>query len=411
MEWHAFGPVGDTAFRALFTAVVLLAALEPIRGLSGGATWRPGTVGAKVGGRVTRARPALAAGLLLSGCAFTANVLPVPAAVVMAAVFPLLTSVYLSREFAGYVTEDDDGTRHFKVHHHLHLVGMALLGTAGAGLAAVATRNIDVTFWLAQGLWGAVAAHYFVSAVSKVRKRGMRWPDRRLFPFYLTLFARFRAGDGETVRETGPGWLLVRRPRWGVLVLWAALLLEFSTPLMLLGWWPRAVIGLGLVLFHLCSRWLLAVDFRENAMLAGLAALPLPYATGSGFGPQWPAVAVFAVCGALSLVLDDRVYPFSNLPMFADAYRPSPVVTLRSGDGSTLHATPQALGCSTAGLSREYAAADDPAAFRAEVRRRAAAAGTVLPAGITLWVETVDVTPTGEVRTAHRRLGTLASAN
>ncbi|MFI9201445.1 hypothetical protein [Streptomyces sp. NPDC053048] len=414
--------MADLGFRGLLVLVVLIAALEPVRGLAGEAGWRPGTVGASVGGRVARpgTRVVLAVILVVCGCAFTAGVLQVPAVVVMAGVFVLLTTVHLSQEFAGYVTEDDDGTRHFKVHHHLHLAGMTLLAAAGTGPAAVAAgHGADphrVTVWIAQGLWGAVAAHYFVSAVSKVRRRGLRWPDRRLFPFYLTLFSRFRTGDGETVRHSGAVRLLVNRPRWGVPVLWAALLLEFSAPLMLLGSWPRAAIGAGLVLFHLSSRWLLSVDFRENAMLAGLAALPLPYAAGQGFGidEHLPAVVVFVVCAVLSFLLDDRVYPFSNLPMFADAYRPSHVVTLRSADGAEVHPTPATVGCSTAGLSREYAAAEtsggDPAAFREQVRERVTATGSVLPADATLWIETVEVEPTGEVRTARRRLWSLSPA-
>ncbi|MGV9267588.1 hypothetical protein ACWDRR_23350 [Kitasatospora sp. NPDC003701] len=409
----------DVAFRALLTVIVLLAAREPLRGLSAGASRRPGTLGARLGDRLVRpgVRTALAAVLVLAGLAFTAGVLPVAAAVVMAAVFVPVTTVHLSQEFAGYVTEDDDGTRHFKVHHHLHLTGLVLLAVAGAGLAAAPGGDPQrVTGWMAQGLWGAVAAHYFVSAVSKVRKRGLRWPDRRLFPFYLTLFARYRAGDGETVRQSGPVRLLVRRPGLGVPVLWAALLLEFAAPLLLLGPWERTAVGLSLVLFHLASRWLLAVDFRENAMLAGLAALPLPADTGpwTGLDPRPTGLVVFAVCAALSFALDDRVYPFSNLPMFADAYRPSPVVTLRSADGADVLPTPAAAGCSTAGLSREYAAADapggDPAAFPDLVRERAATSGAALPADTALWVETVDVDLTGEVRTTHRRLRLLTPA-
>ncbi|MFJ9950740.1 hypothetical protein [Kitasatospora sp. NPDC091207] len=425
-ETAAWPPSGDVpggwqdlAFRALLTAVVLLAAQEPLRGLTAGASRRAGTLGARLG-RLVRpgVRTALAVALVLAGLAFTAGVLPVAAAVVMAAVFVSVTTVHLSQEFAGYVTEDDDGTRHFKVHHHLHLTGLVLLAVAGAGLAAAPGGDPHrVTGWMAQALWGAVAAHYFVSAVSKVRKRGLRWPDRRLFPFYLTLFARYRAGDGEGVRESGPVRLLVRRPGLGVPVLWAALLLEFATPLLLTGPWTRAAVGLSLVLFHLASRWLLAVDFRENAMLAGLAALPLPAGAGPWTGLDAPATGpvVFAVCAALSFALDDRVYPFSNLPMFADAYRPSPVVTLRCADGTEVLPTPATAGCSTAGLSREYAAAEAPdgdlAAFRDLVRARTTAAGATPPAGTALWVETVDVDPTGAVRTAHRRLRSLSPAD
>ncbi|MEU1509164.1 hypothetical protein [Kitasatospora sp. NPDC005748] len=409
------GPWQDVLFRALLTAVVLSAAQEPLRGLGVGATWRPGTLGARVGDRLVgpAVRTVLAAVLVLAGCAFTAGILPVTATVVMAAVFVPVTTVHLSQEFAGYVTEDDDGTRHFKVHHHLHLTGLALLAMAGAGLAAAPGADPHrVTASMAGGLWGAVAAHYVVSAVSKVRKRGLRWPDRRLFPFYLTLFDRFRTGDGERVRDAGPVRLLVRRPGAGVPLLWATLLLEAGTPLMLAGFWPRAAIGLGLVLFHLGSRWLLAVDFRENAMLAGLAALPLPAGAGPGVAPDWTGPVAFAVCAMLSFALDDRVYPFSNLPMFADAYRPSPVVTLRCSNGADILPAPATAGCSTAGLSREYAAADgDPDAFCARVRERVAATGAVLPADTALWVETVDVTPGGTVAAALRRLRPLAPAD
>ncbi|KUH40737.1 hypothetical protein ATE80_00690 [Streptomyces kanasensis] len=213
--------------------------------------------------------------------------------------------------------------------------------------------------------------------------------------------------------RTGPGWALARRPRWGVVTLWVVLLLELSTPLVILGTAPRAVICGSLLLFHLGSLWVLSVDFRENAMLVALGMLPLPFVGGPwvSLGPQAPAVMVFAAATVLSLAFDDRVYPFSNLPMFAAAYRPASVVTLRSPDGSEIHPTPEVVNCSTSGLSREYSAAESSSdaldAFVTQVRRRNAAAPSPLPDGATLWVETVDVDPAGTVRTSQRRLCSL----
>ncbi|MCX4680627.1 hypothetical protein OG413_36045 [Streptomyces sp. NBC_01433] len=411
--------MSDLVFRALFAIILGVATTGPLRELNTATSWRAGTIGARIGDFLTPAwaRIALFCAVLLSGGAFAANVLAPVAVAVMTAGFLLLATVYLSQEFAGYVTEEDDGSRHFKVHHHLHLLGMAALAITATGLCAAAAgydaTSHRTTVWMAQGLWGTIPAHYFVSAVSKIRKRGLRWPDPRLFPFYVTLFARFEAGDGKAVRQTGPGWALARRPRWGVVTLWAALLLELATPLALLGTAPRAVICVSLLLFHLSSLWVLSVDFRENAMLVALAVLPFPFVGGAwtDLGPQIPAVVVFAVATVLSLAFDDRVYPFSNLPMFAAAYRPSPVVTLRSPDGSEIYPTPDVANCSTSGLSREYSAAESSSealdAFVTQVGRRNAAAPLSLPEGATLWVEIVDVDPAGTVHTSQRRLCSL----
>lgn len=418
-SWNAPHSTSDLVFRALFAVVLAVATTGPLKELNTATSWRTGTIGNRIGDRLTpvRARTALFCAVLLSGGAFAANVLTPVALAVMTAAFLLLATVYLSQEFAGYVTEEDDGSRHFKVHHHLHLLGMAALAMTATGLCAAAAghgaTSHRTTVWMAQGLWGTIPAHYFVSAVSKIRKRGLRWPDPRLFPFYVTLFARFEAGDGKTVTHSGPGWALARRPRWGVVTLWAALLLELSAPVTLLGVAPREAICASLLLFHLSSLWVLRVDFRENAMLVALAALPLPSLGGAWthLGLLTPAVAVFAASTALSLAFDDRVYPFSNLPMFAAAYRPSPVVTLRSADGSEIYPAPEVANCSTSGLSREYSAADSsPEAFDAfvtQVRRRTTAVSPPPPEGATLWVEIIDVDPAGTVHTSQRRLCSL----
>ncbi|MFG2124496.1 hypothetical protein [Streptomyces sp. NPDC048710] len=410
--WTAPGSTADAIFRGLLALVVLLAAFEPIKELDTSVSWRADTLGARLGTRCVTpgARIALSALLVVAAALFTADLLSVVALVVIAAVFTLLAVVYLSQEFAGYVTEEDDGTKKFKVHHHLHLTGMAVLAASAAGVAAVVAGHADeprtVTLWIAQGVWAAIGAHYVVSAVSKVRKRGLRWPDRRLFPFYITLFAHYRRGDGKLVEEKGLPWTLVRNPDWGVVLLWTALLMEFSTPLVLLGYGPRLVLCACLVIFHLSTLWLLAVDFRENAMLAALAALPLPSLGGSlgelHLDPlPW---AVFAVCVVLSFAFDDRVFPFSNLPMFAAAYKPISVITLRSLDGTVRYATPTYAHCPTTGLSREYAAAhsesDGLEAFLNRVRERTARQDPPLPSDAALWAEVIDVTPAGHVVTS-----------
>ncbi|MFB9538201.1 MULTISPECIES: hypothetical protein [Streptomyces] len=415
-DWSAPGATASAIFRGLLALVVLLAAFEPVKELNPQLSWREGTFGFRFGRRIVTpgARAVLASVLVVGAALFTADLFTVAALVVITAVFTVLAVVYLSQEFAGYVTEEDDGTKKFKVHHHLHLLGMALLSAAACGVVALleghAMEPRIVTLRIAQGMWGAIAAHYFVSAVSKVRKRGLRWPDRRLFPFYITLFARYRAGDGKSVEEKGLPWFLVRNPNWGVLLLWIALLMEFSTPLILLGSGPRLVLCACLVLFHLSTLWLLAVDFRENAMIAAVALLPVPYLADSltslSLAPlPW---AVFAVCVVLSLAFDDRIYPFSNLPMFAAAYRPISVVTLRSADGSVRYDTPKYAHCPTTGLSREYAAAESEGQglgeFLERVRERTAHQNPPLPADAFLWAEVVDVTPTGRVVTSEAPL-------
>ncbi|GAA0905221.1 hypothetical protein GCM10009549_09300 [Streptomyces thermoalcalitolerans] len=403
--WGDSDAVRDLLFRGLFALITLMAAWGPLRELGSGGGWRSGTLGARAGDRLSSRAGRTTLGLLLavSAGAFTAGVALWAALVLLAAGFHLLVVVYLSQEHSGYTTEEDDGTKTFHVHHHLHLLGMTLLAmVCTVGVLGPAGAAGPGTSHAAQALWGAIAAHYVVAAVAKVRKRGLRWPDRRLFPFYLTLFARYSAGDGQPLPERGPARALTLHPQWGVLLLWAALLLEFSTPVMLIGYGPRLVIAVSLVVFHLCCRWWLMVDFRENAMLAALAALPLPHDGHGLLAPESAAVplAVAAACAAVSLILGDRVYPFSSLPMFTAPYRPATVISLRSPDGTVVHPAPAHLGSTTSALSRQYdaaAARNQVEAFLAELRDTAAARGTPLPGEAVLWREVVTVSPEGRV--------------
>ncbi|SNY53590.1 hypothetical protein [Paractinoplanes atraurantiacus] len=411
---------GDVLFRSLFVVALAVAAYEPLKEMRPGTDWRPGTPGARIGDQVvtTTGRAGVAAAIAVSGLSFAAGWWIVPALCVFAAAFLLLATVYLAQRFAGYVTEEDDGTKHFKVHHHLHLAGMAVLTAAVAGLAGlVAGHGSDphvLTAWISQGFWGAVGAHYFVAAISKIRKRGLGWADRRLFPYFVTLFTRYRRGDGETVRDTGAGPLLARHPAWSTAPLWAVLLLELAAPAVMFGYPFRLVIGVGLVLFHACSYWLLAVDFRENAMLAALVLLPLPWPGADWAGLTIAPVALTAGVGCilLSLLFDDRVFPFSNLPMFAAAYRPVTVITLRSPDGALIYPTIRYAGCSTSGLSREFAETQEPGpdleGFLGTVRDRIARSGEEPPAGTVLWREVIDVDPSGRVHVDDGLLAGLA---
>jgi hypothetical protein len=264
-------------FRSLFAAVILVAAVEPLRDLGGAVSWRPGSVGARTGTVLGTEQGRLAILLaLLCGAGLTASGLATAAgAVMLAAAFVTLVLLYLSQAYLGYVTVDEQGVRTAHVNHHLHLPSLAALAVAGAAVVAAALDR-DVTGWMAQALWGAVAAHYFTSGLTKLRTAGLRWPDRRLFPYYLALMSAYQVGNGGRFRETGVRRALLERPRAGLALLWTALLLELSTPLMLAGWPPRAVIAAGLVAFHLGNLVVLSVDFRENAMLVVLAGLPLP---------------------------------------------------------------------------------------------------------------------------------------
>jgi len=403
--WGDPDAIRDLLFRGLIALITLVAAWGPLRELGAGGGWRSGTLGARVGDRLSTPAGRGTLGLLLvvSAGVFTVGVAFWAALVFLAASFHLLVLVYLSQEHSGYTTEEDDGTKAFHVHHHLHLMGMTLLAmVCTVGILGLAGATGSGTSHAAQALWGAIAAHYVVAAVAKVRKRGLRWPDRRLFPFYLTLFARYSAGDGQPLPEHGPARALTRHPRWGVLLLWAALLLEFSTPVMLTGYGPRLVITASLVVFHLCCQWLLAVDFRENAMLAALAALPLPHDGHGILAPEAAPVplAVAVACAAVSLALRDRVYPFSSLPMFTAPYRPATVISLRSPDGAVVHPAPAHLGSPTSALSRQYdaeASQNQTEPFLTALRDTAVARGTPLPSEAVFWREVVTVSPEGRV--------------
>jgi uncharacterized membrane protein YphA (DoxX/SURF4 family) len=273
---------GATALRAAFAAIMAVSAFQPYQRLGRPLTWRPGTIGARIGswfvGLPVRGGCALL--LVVSGAAFAAGIAVPWTCVVLSTMFLLFAALYLSESYAGYVTEDDDGNRRFHIHHHLHLAGLCAITVPGAGIVAVLTgHGADVqvsTVWLAQGMWGAIAAHYFTSGLAKLRSRGLSWPDRRLLPFYVALIGGYAEGDGERMTRSALRDALLRRPALGSVTLWGALGLELLSPLMLLGPVFRAVVAGSLLLFHIVNWRLLWVDFRENAMLVTLAALPVP---------------------------------------------------------------------------------------------------------------------------------------
>lgn len=282
VSWGEPGAIGAVIFRVLFSLIILAAAVDPLIRLGDARAWRKGTLGAAVGPHVVRPcfRLALAVLLVLSAAAFCLDVAGVAGLMILAAAFIFVAVVYLSLPYSGYVTANEKGELNFHIHHHLHLAGLAVLAMSGAAVAAAAAGQAAeparLTSWTAYALWGAVASHYFVSGLTKLKRRGLQWPDRRFLPFYLTMMARYAAGDGEQPRIGGVRQVLMRSAASGVTLLWGAFLLELSTPLILFGFWLRLIIATCLVLFHMAIRFLMWIDFRENAMIAALTVLPFP---------------------------------------------------------------------------------------------------------------------------------------
>jgi hypothetical protein len=111
---------------------------------------------------------------------------------------------------------------------------------------------------------------------------------------------------------------------------------------------------------------------------------------------------VFALAVALSVGFRGRLFPFSELSMFASSYTPTTLITLRSPDGATVHSSKRYLGCSTSGLSREFAAAGSAPEFLESVGRRAA---RPLPADAVWWRERIVVDASGGVTREGAVLG------
>jgi hypothetical protein len=121
------------------------------------------------------------------------------------------------------------------------------------------------------------------------------------------------------------------------------------------------------------------------------------------------ALVVFAICVAVPLFTRDRVYPFSELSMFASSYRPMTVITLRSPDGTVRYPTPRYLGCTTSGLSKEYLARDGTLAdFLDNVRAKARQQRLSLPEDATLWAETITTSSDGRVTRVVEPLASVA---
>ena len=193
-----------------------MAFADAARTLARGDGWQPYGLARLPGSR--RAMTPLGQVALLtmffsSSVGFLTQTLPLASALVMAAAFLLEVSLYLSLDTSGYLVYGDDGRPERHVFHHLHLAGLCALTVPSAvvlsnlvrtssprGLGVNTTDTIRVEL-----IWACIGAYYLVSGLTKVRRTAGRWPDRRLFPFYVTLLEAFHLGDTGHRRRRRPG--------------------------------------------------------------------------------------------------------------------------------------------------------------------------------------------------------------
>jgi len=113
---------------------------------------------------------------------------------------------------------------------------------------------------------------------------------------------------------------------------------------------------------------------------------------------QVVASVVFLLTVLISIISNDRFYPFSRLGMFTAPYAPAVVVSLRSKDGETVYSSKKYLGVSASGLSRRFVScggASVPEEFCLEVETLLK--HVVPQEGIWLWAKKIEVGMDGAV--------------
>lgn len=402
----------------------------PDRWLPHGLARLPGVTGlARVGPRRVLAM-VFAAGAV----GFVTEWSPLLSTLAMAVPFLLITSLQHSLPWTGYSIQDDDGNTLRQIYHHLHLAGLCALAALAAETIAFArgwnharSGGVDPADTLfVQLVWAAIAAHYFISAATKLRVRGLGWVDRQLFPYYIHLFDCWQLGDtGRSERHFVASFILAH-PAVGAALLGGALACEAAALLYPFNAVARVLVGTGLVAFHVLSARVLHITFYENlALVLVFTYEPVRWAAGAMGGSDIPAVAPTSALPALvaialivgvSVVVAERLYPFSTLAMFTSPLRAQGVVLIRI-EGDRVLPAPECAGATTSGLSREYAVhraggGNDETFVDMVEQRIAAASGD--PHAVpphTLFLRTVSIDGSGTVGIYERPLTSKEEAS
>ncbi|KPK56336.1 MAG: hypothetical protein AMS22_01435 [Thiotrichales bacterium SG8_50] len=404
-----------TVARIGLACVLCLGVVEAIRALRSPDEWRLHGIARCPGVTlVSRRLPLLTASALFfvaTGC-FVLKVQPFLSALSMAAIFLVLVSLYHSLPWSGYYEADDHGSPVRHIYHHLHLAGVCALGAAAnesvalvAGVPRTRLSAVDVAdISFVNVMWVCIGSHYFIAGLTKLRRRGRGWVDRRLFPFYIALLRTYRLGDSGRNGTDSLSSLILSRPRFGLLLLWMALACELSGVLYpFCGPMARMAIGAGLIGFHVVSRYVLFIDFRENLiMLITFSFLVVPQ-TGLSLG-----CAAFAAIVAASFLLGERLYPFSVLGMFTSPFRPATVLFFVDGESGNVIPTSALIDGTTSGVSREMqmylSKGGTVREFAKTIEKRVALVGRGLrSAPIGAIVRTISVRDDGHVESEEDR--------
>lgn len=357
----------------------------------------------------------------ISAVCFLLKLAPLYSSIIMTSGFLIITSLHHSVPWTGYSVETEDGRVVRQIYHHLHLSGLCALAAVSAEIlsailniprsSVTAADEADAIFLVM--VWAAIGAHYFISALSKLKTRGLGWVDCRLFPYYITLLRSCAYGDTGLDQKPFLATKVLQYPNLGLWMLWIALFCELGSSLYPFNNVARALIGIGLIGFHLMSSRVLYITFYENYYLLLTFTFNhtrlIGWITGQFEGAvdpvdfKWTAFITFIVIIAVSFVVREYLFPFSVLAMFTSPYRSQYVIRITDSSGEAVFPMPSIAGGTTSGISREFtvhlADGGTPQTFIEKLETRIENfKGAKLPPHYDIVISTIDVEADGSVR-------------
>lgn len=375
-------------------------------------------------------RRLLVAVFAVSAACYMFKVGPLPSALFMCLSFQIALSLFQSGPWTGYFAVLRSGKAERVLFHLTHLTGLCVLGILIAEVIAAVMRLPRAPFTgtdaadnvFLQVIWSCIGAYYCTSGLSKLRVQGLRWIDRRLFPYYITFAKFFAMGDGYEQKGRVAN-ILINGHRIGLVLLAVTLACELGGAFYAFGSIPRLIVGGGLIAFHIGSQKLL-VPFTKNliillvfsfnhvfivnwfiqllnggeASVATLAAM-----AGNPNGDFLLGFIVFAAIIVVSFLLGEKFYPFSVLSMFTSPYRPQRVCLMADAAEEKILPMPQMTGRTTLSTARELSFHMDTGgsleAFIESLEERMKSfKGEDVPSHYRLVIKTVDVERGGKIK-------------